>query len=219
MRRMEAPPTTRVSAVVLLCLIVACGSESAPAPDDHTLTEQSYTNDYFGFRMQLPESWAVASQDTNQALQESGNTALRAGSERLRAAMEEMAKKNTYQLLTVSEHAIGSPVESNAVFQVIAERISQAPGIRSGKDYLFQLERMLTNGSLPYTSIGPPGVEQVGTHAFFRQQFELNMNDRRIRQSYIVSVDRDYALGFILTYSTPEELEALQGILRSIRFE
>jgi len=206
-------------ACALLCWISACGeSSTSTTPASDTLSDGAYTNHYFGFSMKLPEGWSVASRETNDSMRDLGSATLSGGSEAKKAALEEMLK-SSYQLLTVSEHAIGSPVDSNPLLQVVAERVSQFPGIRDGSDYLFQVERMLTGSSLPYTAKSKPVPALIDEHEFFQQEYQLASGRQVILQTYLATISKDYALGFILTYTEPEQREALEATLASLRFD
>ncbi len=211
---------SQISLLAVLCfvvLLVGCESELGSRPDDDSLSQGTYSNRYFGFSMQLPEAWAVASAETKEAITDGGAAAISEGSSARRAALDE-ALANTYQLLTVSRHEIGSPVSSNAILQVVAERVSQAPGIQSGKDYLFHVDAILTGGSLPYVADGGPELQEVGGRRMFLRNYQIQSNQQNLSQSYVALVDRGYALSFILSYTTPEEKGQLEEILRSVQF-
>lgn len=218
MRSREMRFALRLGLCVFAAVSSAACSGQSSTPADATLTESSYTNRYFGFTLTPPTGWAVASEETKKAMMDRGAGALSEGSEARRGALEETLK-DTYQLLTITEHPFGSPVESNPAFQVLAEKVSQAPGVRTGKDYLFQVEKLITGTSLGYTVKEPVRAQTLGGREVFRIEFEVKMGARTVHQVYMSTVDKGYALSFIQSYTQPEESTKLSEIVDSIHFD
>lgn len=189
----------------------------AIAPDTGTTIPGQYSNEYFGFSMVFPEEWAIAPPETKDAVMELGST-LASNSDPALGSVVEASLQNTYQLLFLSQWPLGSPVADNPSFIMLAERVSQWPGITSGEDYLVNQELLLSQISLPYEKVGDIRPVTIGGREFYRSDFQINIMGTMLKQSYVVALDQGYALAFILSAS-PESLQQLETIMNSIQFQ
>ena len=205
----------------------ADSTESAPpeteapetiVPDTDSVATGAYTNEFFGFSLTFPETWAIASQETTEAIMDMGSNIVANSDPALGAAIESSVQ-NTYQLFLISESPIGTPTaQFNPTVMGMAERISQFPGITSGADYLVHLSRAIAQINLPYEQVGEAYPVTIGGKEFYRTDFQLTLMGVAVRQSYVATIDQGYALGFVLSTS-PERFTELEAIVDSIQFE
>ncbi|MEO1591355.1 MAG: hypothetical protein AAFU71_08700 [Cyanobacteria bacterium J06632_22] len=187
------------------------------APNAGAVTAGTYTNDFFGFTMEFPTEWAVASDETAEELQDMGSDIVAGDDAALQASIE-AAEQNTYQLLMISEQPVGAPVTTfNPNVVVMAEKVSHLPGIATGGDYLINVSNLLTQTELPYESKGEPYEVEIGGQTFHRADFSLNAGGMDIKQSYLALIKDGYALGFILS-GTDESITQLEDIATSMKF-
>ncbi len=207
-------------ALLALALVPACNFVSQDAsggPTDDRLSDTHYENDFFGFSLPLREGWAVAPREAEEHLRKVGNSALAGDDALLRAQLEDSLAR-THQLLTLSEQPLGSPVPFNPSLIVLAEGVGHLPGVTSGPDFLGVMDNTLQRGAMPYHPTG--GIEPLtlGGRTFHRRDYALRLPRMEILQAYLVRVEGDWALGFILTARTPDQLDELIGFAEQVRF-
>ncbi|MEO1148034.1 MAG: hypothetical protein AAFY26_20825, partial [Cyanobacteria bacterium J06638_22] len=197
-------------------------SEAEPIPEaesmlpiEASLEPGTYTNHFFEFTIQFPESWAIADQTVTDEMQEVGLDVLAGEDETLRT-LGETALVRTYNLLTISPYPLGAPVESNPNLVVIAERVSATPGIQTGEDYLFHLQRWMEAGEVPYNVLQGPYTVDLGGQTFYRLDAALDLFGFPVYQSYLATIDSGYALTLILS-GFEGEMEQLDAIAESMQ--
>ncbi|MEM8806985.1 MAG: hypothetical protein AAGF01_13245 [Cyanobacteria bacterium P01_G01_bin.38] len=191
--------------------------EASGSPDEAKVEAGKYSNEFFEFTMAFPDAWAIASEETTDGLQDTGADMLAGDDEALKSSIK-AAEKNTYQLLMISEQPVGAPTtEFNPNLVVMAEKVSHLPGIASGSEYLANVSNLLLQTDLPYTPDGEPYAVEIGGREFHRADFTLSTAGIEIKQSYLATVDKGYALGFILS-GTDGTMGSLDEITNSITF-
>jgi hypothetical protein len=185
-------------------------------PVEASLEPGTYTNHFFEFTIQFPESWAIADQTVTDEMQDMGLDVLAGEDETLRT-LGETALIRTYNLLTISPYPLGAPVESNPNLVVIAERVSATPGIQTGEDYLFHMQRWLEAGQLPYNVLQGPYTVDLGGQTFYRLDASLDLFGIPVYQSYLTTIDSGYALTLIMS-GFEGEMEQLDAIAESMQF-
>jgi hypothetical protein len=186
-------------------------------PDAGKSEAGKYSNDYFGFSMTFPAEWAIAPKETTEALQSQGSDIVAGDDPTLKAAVE-AAEENSYQLLMISEKPVGAPVaDFNANIVVMAEKVSHLPGLVSGADYLASVSNLLQQTDLPYQPAGEIKEVEIGGRKFHRADFTLAMNGMEVQQSYFATIDKGYALGFILS-GNDTSMANLEKIASSVVF-
>ena len=209
-------PQIALLAAFLAIGVLACGDEEAPvATDSSVVSEGTYTNEYFGLTLSIPDGWFVASRDTQQSMSELGKK-LVAGDDATLEAVVEQSQKNTFQLLTVSEFEVGAAVDFNPTLILVAERVSHMPGVKSGRDYLFHARKLLLRSQLPYELIKDTFPTQLGGREWYRADYIVNNPQMPVEQSYFATKHDDFVLVVILSASTKEQMVALERIADSI---
>ena len=202
--------------IFIAAITMACGSADQRSPKDGTLTDSLYENTYFGFTLPLPTGWSVATPQTEEHLREVGRNTMADADPQLQASIDAASAKS-FQLLTVSEHPVGSAVPFNPMIMIAAENIAHAPGIKTGADYLFHLRGVLEKSSIPFEPSGEISVFDLGGRSFHRRDFEISPPSG-ITQSYVFAREGEYALGFVLTARDQAELEHLLSLISKLHF-
>jgi hypothetical protein len=214
----------RLKSIVLLsatALVALNGCRLAPEglPTDGTFTPGSYTNSFFAFSIAFPRNWSESAQ------------AVAEKSRRERAEAPAIARTNdlfrqqlaaenpSHHLLVISEHPWGSAAPSNPSLIIAAEEIADDPRIRSGKDYLVKVSRLLANSPLPYQPVGELREVRMGGVSLGRLDLTANIAGHSLHQTHLAQVQHGYALTFILSASNEAELKRLETFLDSLKFE
>jgi hypothetical protein len=218
MRNVTAKALLILFTMIGICLI-SCTKGVRSSPKDGAVIGPVYTNSYFGFSVLLPKEWAIASEESIKQVQNTGNKVVsKAGGKMVEGALE-AAEPNIHYLLMLSEKPIGAPVEFNPSLIIMAEKVSYAPGIQSGKDYLFQMNQIMTAAKLPYEQNGQTEKVQIGGRTFHRADYTATLVGRTIRQSYISCVLNKYALTFLLSAGNDDQMKSLEGVVELVKFQ
>jgi hypothetical protein len=203
-------------AIVLLLCLVANGQQAA-TPDDGDVKDGVYSNRYFHFSVAYPAGWVVHGDATNTRLKEGGKERA-TGQAGLSGASAEVILKNTYQLLTTFQYPLGTPeVELNSGFMIVAENVSHAPGIVSGRDYVITTRPlMLKLGAQPVQD--EPVALVLSGRKFFRQDYVTEVNGLSLRQVTIITIVKGFALGFILTGKDQKFVDETAKALVTLKF-
>lgn len=205
------------AAGIALWLGAAC-TEEAGAPDTGRTERGVYANAYFGFELRAPERWTFAPESTRRALEARGAAVASQGSMKARAALDRELRAS-HALVTLSRYPIGAAVPSNPLLHVVAERLSPASNVASAHDVLLHVGDALAASRVPYRTLGSARAAEIGGQSFARQDAEILLPGRTLRQTYYATLARGYALTFSLSYTSQDELDALMRVISSVRFD
>ena len=203
----------------LAIFIVSCGEGPQQSnPETGQVVDGVYVNEYFSVKMPIPEGWYVASKESEEYIRDVGGNIVAGEDTTLKAQMD-VAIKNVFNLLSVSEFEMGAVVEFNPTFFLIAERVSHLPGIKTGADYLLQSEKILLGSQLPYQVAEKPYLIQLGDQQWYRADFFINLPTMRLSQTYVAIKHSDFVLSMIFTAATAEQKAVLEKVASSIVLE
>ncbi len=181
-----------IPVILLLCSYANAQSEI----DLGGVRDGTYINRSFDFTFTYPKDWVVHGEATNERIRELGKEKIAESGGPSKASVE-VAMKHTYYLLTVFRHPIGTPgITFNPAILVMAEKVSHAPGIRNGKDYLLNVRVGLTRAGQQVLLKEPMEYRFAGLQ-FFRDNYAVETNGVHINQSHFVTLKNGYALVFI----------------------
>jgi hypothetical protein len=181
------------------------------------LTSTSYTNKFFGVEVPIPRGWFAHDQATREQVMEKGQELVRPGDTQKQLQMD-AAVKRTVILLTMSKLVGSGGVPPRANFQIIAEEIPPAARIRTGNQYLFGVLAVLQYSKIPYEIEENVHQKLVGGKEFSAASVRLTFPTGVLRQKYYAAVERGYGLTIGLTYSTEDDLKALEEVLTAVEF-
>lgn len=182
-----------------------------------TLENGIYRNEYFGMRVVLPDDWHPLDDESRKKVMETGRKMIAGQDKNLQAALD-ASELDTVNLLMVYKHPQGAPVPFNPSLSCVAEKVSHLPGIKTGRDYLYHVKKGIEASRVSYVFDQNIYSENIGGVTFDAQNMRLSAGPWLIQQKYYAAVMKGYALGFVVTYTTPWEQEALKGILASVHF-
>lgn len=186
------------------------------SPDDGSARGGVYTNRFFGFSVSYPKDWVVHGEATNTRLKELGK-ARATSSGAMSAASSEVLLQNTYQLLTTFQYPMGAAVEVNPSFMLVAERVSHAPAIVTGRDYLLHVRPlMIKTGVVPVND--EPAEFMFDGRKFFRQDSRIEISGLAIQQTIFITVSKGFALAFILSGKDQSAIDQLVQAVKTLKF-
>src|ERR1044071_6105577 len=181
-----------ISIILLLCF--SAGPQSPLDPG--VVKDGTYSNADLGFSFTYPKGWVVHGEATKERILEIGREKIAESGAAPKPAVE-VALKNTYQLLTVFRHPLGTPgITFNPALMVMAEKVAHAPGITNGRDYLLNVRTVLlkTGSQLLHKDL----IEcRFAGSQFFRDDLATEVNGVHMVQTSFATLEKGYALVFI----------------------
>lgn len=205
----EPPPPPRPLAIPNITAI--------SKPDEGEVVGHTYSNKFFGLQLTFPEDWFVFSEAGKQAAREAGKKLIKAP-DTITQAQIERAEERALNLLTVEKYLATPEGKHNSNFLCFAEllpviNVTPSQYLTALKTQIFKL---LTLNYEVEQDIRPGRIDDIDSASV---QFKITgPTGISIRQTYNVVIRKGYALGFIYTYKTEEEHDALNEIVNSIKF-
>jgi hypothetical protein len=185
-------------------------------PDNGKVTEGVYRNEFFGFTYKLPLDWTIHGEETEKVLMESGKQLI-AGDDDTKKKLLDLASQRTFHLLTAFEFPLGTPGKPNRSIQLIAENVSFAPGIRTGKDYILNLRQTMAQGQLKIEYPGEPTEETIGGVGFYRQDMTIEISTVTVYEIVYCTILKEYAITYILVARSKQGVEEVANSIASFR--
>ncbi|HEX8160946.1 MAG TPA: hypothetical protein VF538_03545 [Pyrinomonadaceae bacterium] len=180
------------------------------------LEGSTYTNDYFGLRLTVPEGWRVADAQGVEQIKERGAEALSGGSpEKLAQASAEA--KRIVNLITIGELARDERGASTAMLLIAAEPVASWL-ITSGRDYNEVVKRQLLGSSAKYVIDESGGSESVGGVEFAVLTSHCESADGTVRQKFYSAVRKGHALFMVSTYLSDKGARDIAEVLKTVKF-
>lgn len=177
---------------------------------------QRYVNEGLGLEVTLPDGWQFQDDEVNQKFAEKASergATMSGGSK----AMETSMSHSKILFLAVK------PTDSrtNPTILGMAEDVSLAFNVRSPRQYL-EIMRLQPFENNPLV-FGDRITDEVINNVQFAflgasARDPMVMAQFNLRQKYYVTLRKHYAIGLVLTYHSPDELESLMEVIRSVKF-
>lgn len=178
----------------------------------------TYSNDFFGFTVSIPETWTVLSSEETQQSEETGADLIAGDNENMKRALKAKSKTDG-TLIQTHKFPVGTPVDFNPGFSITAENVSHAPGVTNGGDYLFHVRNLLKNSKLQIDEIDEKfGSVIINKKLFHTMNLKLNIAGNPVYQTYFVTIIKRYAIGFNITYRNEKDKAELEEILKKTKF-
>lgn len=205
----------RVPLTISIILLLCCYANAQSEVDRGVVHNGMYINPGFGFTFKYPKDWVVHGEATNERIRELGKEKV-AESGTSKASVE-VAMKNTYQLLTVFRHPVGTPgLAFNPAILVIAEKVSHAPGIINGKDYLLNVRALMLKAGSHQVLLKEPMEYRFAGSQFFRDDYAVEANGVHMVQAYFAKVAKGYALVFIFMGEDQRSLDEMTKTMETL---
>ena len=203
-------------------LLHGCGGDSNQAVVTEIgygeLTDNVYTNKYFGMTVSVPEGWHTQDRQAIEEMNEFGSAAIAGDNETLKAGLE-ASEKNTLTLLSIFEHPVGAPVDFNPNINIVVEKVSQFPGIKTNDDYMFHSKKLLEQAAIPYTFPKANYDEKIGGLTFRVLECKADMQGISLSQGFYATRIKDYMLLIVVSYTDDAQAQSLNDVLADITFE
>ncbi|WP_058486535.1 hypothetical protein [Defluviitalea phaphyphila] len=185
-----------------------------------TFENNKYSNDYFGFTMEFPEDWHIATDEEREALMAATAEIVSKVDEDLAEDIDLASQETLYLALAYKYPPLEYTGGFNPNISCKANNLGLIDSviIKTGKDYLEYSKEALEETDLGY-KIGDISTEKIGDTDFYVLDVSLESPVITVYQKYYVKIIDKYALSYLLTYSSEEEKNELTDILNTVSFE
>jgi hypothetical protein len=204
--------------VILVVLLLGCEKKASDEIDFGTFNNSAYHNNFFGMSLTMPANWSIQDRSAQERLMKLGETMVAGDDKSMKTAMK-ASELQSVNLFAVYKYPLGSPVTNNPAVMAMAERVSQLPGIKRGKDYLFQVRQMLEASQVQVDVSNDTYTQQLGGVDFDVLDLKLHIRGMIIREKYYSTIMKGYALNFIFMFRDEQMDPAQQAVLDSVTFK
>jgi hypothetical protein len=220
--------------LLLAIWVFGCNNQSANDPEQETppvetpdpdpvlnygfVDGNTYSNDYFGLKISVPESWTIQSREESALLENLGrqNSSQTGESQPASTPIEEL---QVIYLLVALQFEAGTAVDYNPGVQIIANNLSESDTVVTGELYLQKLADQLSR--FPNFTLAEGGISTatIGGKELATVEAETKVGEVSVKQSYFATVIKEYAIQFTISYTNDAEKEALMNVLNTTVFE
>jgi hypothetical protein len=205
--------------IALIFISTGCATHNKPKGFDYGKIEKNiYLNSFFRIEMEIPQGWAISSKQQNKRLRKLGEKIF-AGDDKSLKTLIDANSINTAYLLTVFRYALGTPVDFNHSFMLVAENLRQSPGVKKASDYLFHARRLMKQSKLKYNIDGGMFEKAVidGQDFYIMKVYTTYMG-MRIYQRYYSTIKNGFSINFIMSYTKETAKQELFNVLNTLKF-
>ena len=207
-------------ALLGVLLLTSCISGGKPNDFDYGKVENGiYSNSFFNCELTLPENWVVQSNEQIQGMMQTGEDLFVGDDENMRRAIK-ASEINSAVLVVAFEYELGSAVEYNPNIVITVENLRNAPGVKSGKDYLFHSQKLLSQSNMRYDHIDEDFEEEkIGGAIFYKMGASIGIGDIEVYQTYYSTILNGFSFSIIISHAFEEQREELLNSVSSLKFK
>lgn len=207
----------------LICFLAICLTQCKTGKPENfdygSIRGNTYSNSFFEMRMDIPEGWAIQSEEAMQQMTDMGGELI-AGDDVIMKAKLKASEINSANLMSAFQYEVGTPLEVfNANVTLVAENMALAPGVKRGSDYLSHTQKFLKQSGVDYTF-----ADNFDSETFDGQQFDymdatLNTQGIAVQQRFYSTIINGFSFNAIISYDNEEQKEMLIDVLKSMKFK
>lgn len=206
--------------LILTLFMTNCKQNGKPKDFDYGHIENNkYLNSFFGFELTFPDNWIVQSKEQTEELTKMGKDLVSGENKTLKAAIN-VSEVNSANLLAVFQYEVGAAVEYNPSFMLLAENLKNAPGTKTGSDYLFQVRKLLRLSQVQYSYIDDEFKKEIiSNQEFYTMNCSIDYMGFKINQTYYSTIKDGFCLSAIISFINDEQKNNLEKIVNSMNFK
>ena len=208
---------------VLFIAVALTGCNNKPITEEQgfeygSVKDGRYTNKFFDIQMDVPKDWDVQSQAENDAIMEEGKNMVAGDNKNMKAALK-ASEINTAGLLTVFKDKPGTTATFNPSIMLVAENLKNAPGVKTGKEYLFHSRKLMLAGQMQYNHIDEDFAKrEINGWEFYTMNVSANYSGVTVNQVYLATVKDGFALGLIYSYADEAQKAELEKLINTVDY-
>jgi len=208
---------------ILFIAVALTGCNNKPITEEQgfeygSVKDGRYTNKFFDIQMDVPKDWDVQSQAENDAIMEEGKNMVAGDNKNMKAALK-ASEINTAGLLTVFKDKPGTTPTFNPSIMLVAENLKNAPGVKTGKEYLFHSRKLMLAGQMQYNHIDEDFAKrEINGWEFYTMNVSANYSGVTVNQVYLATVKDGFALGLIYSYADEAQKAELEKLINTVDY-
>ena len=205
---------------IFLIFTISCSNNSKPKDFDYGKVENDrYVNSYFDLELNLPSHWIVQTKEQTENLSKRGKELI-AGDNKNMKAVFKASEINTANLIAAFQYEVGSAVDYNPSFMLVAENLKGFPGIKTGSDYLFQTRKLMKQSQFQYDSIDDEFKKIIiNNQEYYLMNTSVSYAGYTIRQEYYSTLKDGFCISAIISYNDDEQKSVLKKVINSMKFK
>ena len=201
----------------LLIFCTSCQRKSEDTFDYGQIDKAIYINKFFNLKFPIPEGWHVQSKEQKEASLAESKEILSGENEELREILN-TADVTSVNLLTAFQFEVGSPVDFSPGITIVAENIAASPGIKTGRDYLFNVTKLMEMAQVNYVINPEINSTVIDDKTFYIMTTTTELEGTEIKQTYYTTVYNRFALNLITVTSNKEQEDMMLKIVNAADF-
>jgi hypothetical protein len=205
--------------ILLALLILCCNNKGLTQDFDYGQIENNkYYNSFFNFEMIIPTGWIVQSKEQTENLTKQGADLVAGDDKNMKSAIK-ASEINSASLLVIFKYEVGAAVEYNPSIMLISENLINAPGIKTGSDYLFHVRKMLKQSQVQYDYFDENFKKKtINGQDLFLMNASIEYMGLKIKQVYYSTIINGFSLGIIISFVGKEQQKEISKVINSIKF-
>lgn len=187
-----------------------------PKPEDGNISQNIYTNRFFGFTYEFPKGWKVLSADAARATMEIGGALISTGDPTEADLKKVVARKGHPLLFVMEPQMAGQPISTKTVIVNALDLGSESA--LSPETYMGAIGQRLKQAGMPIELTGAPEETKLGGRSFWKGSFRVQTAAGSSYMNQFVASEKGYFLIFMVVSQDPTRLPEIQKSLQSIHF-
>ena len=184
--------------------------------EDGDVSENVYTNEFFGFTYEFPKGWVSLSSEAARAVMEIGGAFISTG-DPTEADVRKAAETKGHSLLYIVEGRVGNqPISMKSVMVNVFD-LGTGPGLTPESFLKYAGQRFKQTG-VPMNLNEEPQQIMIGGRSFWKEDFTVQTTTGTVYGSQFVTINRGYLLMFSLGGPDLPSLRNIEKSLETIRF-
>jgi hypothetical protein len=190
-------------------------ASSGPKPDEGSITENIYKNEFFGFTYEFPKGWMPLSKDAAKGVLEMGSNLTSTG-DPIEQDAKQVALKKSYTLLFVMAGKTQNQMPGMNSVQIRAMDARNVPSLTVDAVLQGVAEGVQKSGAGQVT--GPVESMQLGGRTFRKVTLTLKNGGATTYGEELLTIDKGFVVFIMLNSPDQDTLTKIEQSLRSIRF-
>jgi hypothetical protein len=175
-----------------------------------------YINDYFSFRVSLPESWHVVERETNDAALQVSKEVTKGSDKQANVEFDQSLAK-TFLLFSITKFPLRTPNVTQAMLQCGVERLSDKRV--TARSYVEKNRDFQLGSPLQYKLLRDVYPETIAGLSFFVMDMQQSVAGVTVKQKYYATLRKGYALFFVTNYFDEADGTAMEKIIQGTKFQ
>ena len=180
---------------------------------------KTYTSTFLDLSMIKPDNWISENQAYADKIMNIG-TDMAAGDDRDFKAELDLSLQNSLAICIFSRYPSSEGRTDNALVMGVSENVRLAPEVKTGADYFDQMKLLANNSAVSIHYSDTYGETMIDGQTFGTMVATYEIDGMEVQpQQYYATRHKDHVIVFITTYSNPEDRQAAEGIIDSIKLD